>query len=628
MSNADSPGFSSSRERLIGDQESSGPREEPRAWRSGMLRAILRTFVVLGAVAYVPSLWLSVRERLWAIAVADTVVYAAVIYLHLARESSDRWRAGGMLAVTYLLSVTLLAVLGPFGAGELWLFAFPILAGALIGVRAAIAALGLNLVTLAAFAVALPVLARTAPVWADRSLAGWVAISVNFLLLDTVVTLSIAMLVSRLDQALARVRYARGRLSAERAELLRANRRLRDQVVERQLAEQRRNELEKDLLQAQKMEAVGRLAGGIAHDFNNLLTAILGYTDLASAKADRAAPPREELSEIRRAAGRAADLTRQLLAFGRKQVLQPRVLSLTDSVNETDKMLRRLIGENVRLETSVGGEAGRVCADAGQVEQVIVNLAINARDALPNGGTLAIRTADVRIGPEDARRLAVPIGDYVELSVSDDGLGMDALTLSRIFEPFFTTKEMGQGTGLGLATVYGIVKQSGAQILVDSEPGRGTRFRILFPRVQDARAASPPAESNATEKRGSETILLVEDDENVRRLTRMILEQQGYRVLTASSGAQALEIACDPRRSIDLVLSDVVMPGMSGHELLDRISQVRPDVRALYMTGYVDDPGPGAHGNESSRNFLRKPFMPSDLARAVREALDGVGARS
>jgi signal transduction histidine kinase len=466
-----------------------------------MLRAMLLTFVILGAIAYVPCLWLSVRERLWLVAGVDTLVYGFVVYLHFARLSY-RPAVLGLLSVTFLLSVVLLVVLGPFGAGDLWLFAFPILAGVLAGIRPAIVALALNLVTLVAIGFALQPLARLIPSWADRSPAGWAAIVVNFLLLDAVVTVLLAMMVNRLDRALAHVQETSAHLDAERRELLNANERLRLEIEDRQKAEQRRNDLEKQLLHAQKLEAVGRLAGGIAHDFNNLLTAILGYTDLLSQKlAGRSA--REELTEIRRAAGRAADLTRQLLAFGRKQVLQTQVLTLSASVHETEKMLRRIIGENIELETVTGGESGRVCADPGQIEQVIVNLAINARDAMPHGGTLTIRTADAVLGEEEATRLGVPPGAYVEMSVADTGMGMDALTLSRVFEPFFTTKEVGHGTGLGLATVYGIVKQSGGQIVAESTVGQGTRFRLLLPRIDARRGRRERAAAHAHDSRAA-----------------------------------------------------------------------------------------------------------------------------
>jgi two-component system cell cycle sensor histidine kinase/response regulator CckA len=383
-----------------------------------------------------------------------------------------------------------------------------------------------------------------------------------------------------------------------------------------------RQQLETQLRVAQKMEGIGRLAGGIAHDFNNLLTAILGYAELMESQLEDESL-KSELREIRLAGERAAALTRQLLAFSRKQVLQPRILNLNAVVSEMEKLLRRLIGEDVELTTRLDPALESVKADPGQLEQVLMNLAVNARDAMPEGGTLTIETANTVLDAGfTTAHPGARSGEYAILTVADTGIGMSDEVRSHAFEPFFTTKEHGKGTGLGLATAYGIVKQSDGYITVDSEPGRGTTFRIYFPRATGPATASERGERSALSPRGTETILLVEDESGVRRLSRTILEAQGYIVLEAAAGDEALEVARSHAREIQLVATDVVMPGMSGRELWDRLKTLRPDSRVLFMSGYTDD-AIARHGVlEPGIAFLQKPFTPFSLAQKVREVLD------
>jgi PAS domain S-box-containing protein len=383
-----------------------------------------------------------------------------------------------------------------------------------------------------------------------------------------------------------------------------------------------RRSLEEQLRQAQKMEAVGRLAGGIAHDFNNLLTAITGYSDLTLRQLPEESALRRSVEEIKKAGERAAGLTRQLLAFSRKQVLQPVVLDLNEVVRETEKMLRRLIGEDVELRAALEPGLGSVRADPGQVEQVLMNLAVNARDAMPRGGKLTIGTENVYLDEGYADyHVSVAPGRYVMLAVSDTGTGMDDGTLSRIFEPFFTTKDQGKGTGLGLSTVYGIVKQSGGYIWVYSEVGQGTTFKIYLPRLdagaEGYRQTPEPAEGLG----GTETILLAEDDKMVRAMTRLILSDHGYRVLAAANGAAALSICERTEEPIHLLLTDVVMPGMSGRELADRLARLRPEMKVLFMSGYTDDAIIHHGVLDEGVNFLQKPFAPDALTRKVREVL-------
>jgi PAS domain S-box-containing protein len=384
-----------------------------------------------------------------------------------------------------------------------------------------------------------------------------------------------------------------------------------------------RQALEARLRQAQKMEAVGRLAGGVAHDFNNLLGVIQGYGALLQRQLDHGHPGRDKLDQMIKASERAANLTRQLLAFSRRQVLEPRVLELNAVVTESEPLLRRLVGEDVEVQVLEGASLGRVRADAGQIDQVLMNLVANARDAMPRGGRLLIETANVEWAEGAAPgRLPAPPGRYVRLSVRDTGTGIDAETLAHIFEPFFTTKERGKGTGLGLATVYGIVKQSGGYVGVDTEPGKGSSFDVYLPRVDDAVEPAKPAVAPAAVS-GAKTILVVEDEDALREVAREVLESNGYRVLTASSGKEALSVAAAHPEPLRLLLTDVVMPGMSGQELADRLRAGRPEMSVLFMSGYSDDvvARRGTMGGEA--RLLTKPFSVATLAQSVHEVLEG-----
>ncbi len=382
-----------------------------------------------------------------------------------------------------------------------------------------------------------------------------------------------------------------------------------------------RKELEEQLRQAQRLEAIGRLAGGVAHDFNNLLTVISGYTETLLEGRDRASEP--ELDQIAAAAERAAILTRQLLAFSRRQVLLPRVLQLNDVVAGLTPMLSRLIGEDVELVATLAPSLDPVLADPNQLEQVLVNLAVNARDAMPNGGLLTIRTENVELDEEYvAQHTDAVVGHHVMLSVSDTGVGMDAETLSHVFEPFFTTKPLGIGTGLGLATAYGIVRQSGGSMWVYSEPGQGATFKALLPRADSPASEETAPAPTPVAASGSETILLAEDEESLRRLSARILEQRGYTVIAAETATEALRIAERNGRTIDLLLTDLVMPELSGTALAERVSQLLPDIRVLFMSGYADDVVSRNGALTPGSAFLEKPFSANDLATKVRETLD------
>jgi PAS domain S-box-containing protein len=393
-------------------------------------------------------------------------------------------------------------------------------------------------------------------------------------------------------------------------------------ITARKQTEEALHRSEEQLRQAQKMEAVGKLAGGVAHDFNNLLTVINGHAELSLRRLSQEDPLYRKLEAIREAGQRAASLTRQLLAFSRKQIMQPKVLDLNHVVFETNKMLQRLIGEDIDLLIGLTPDLGKVNADPGQIEQVLMNLSVNARDAMPKGGKVTIETQNVYIDEEySSRHLTVRPGRYVMLAVSDTGCGMDAATRERIFEPFFTTKETGKGTGLGLSTVYGIVKQSGGNVWVYSEVGRGTTFKIYLPCVDSHAEEFKLITGEAQATPGTETVLLVEDEEMVRNMTREILQESGYQVLEAQHGHEALLVAERHNGPIHLMLSDVVMPQMSGRELAEQLSPTRLEMKVLYMSGYTDDAIVHHGVLDEGMAFIEKPFTPNALTRKLREVL-------
>jgi PAS domain S-box-containing protein len=396
------------------------------------------------------------------------------------------------------------------------------------------------------------------------------------------------------------------------------------QFGERARAEEALRRTEAQLQQSQKMEAVGRLAGGVAHDFNNMLTVIRGYSELVLSRLGPTDPLRKELEEVKKAADRASGLTGQLLAFSRRQFIAPKLLDLNFIIHNMEGMLRRLLGEDIiELCTVLEPESGQLKADPGQIEQVIMNLAVNARDAMPSGGRLTIETGNVEFGDYGYRGpVGIEPGEYVSLIIRDTGHGMDEETQSHMFEPFFTTKEKGKGTGLGLSTVYGIVKQSGGSIEVESKPGRGATFKIYFPRVDGSVQESGGETVTADPIRGRETVLLVEDEPGVRRLVNETLRLHGYTVLEARHGIEALLTGAKHMGPIHLLLTDVVMPQMSGPEVAEKLVGLRPDVKVLYMSGYPDHPVFSVGGVDTERCFLPKPFTPSALAQKVREVLD------
>jgi len=417
------------------------------------------------------------------------------------------------------------------------------------------------------------------------------------------------------EQLEQRVQERTAELQESAGSLEQSNRELREQI-------ERTRRLEDQLLQAQKMEAVGRLAGGVAHDFNNLLTVISGYNRMILEEPGNHADVLEWAGEVQNASQRAASLTSQLLAFSRRQIAQPRLLNLNETVSQMEKLLRRVIGEDIDLETHLAPELGVVYADPNHLDQLIMNLVVNARDAMPHGGKLTIETANVDLDEAYASGHAgVVPGQYVQLAISDTGEGISESVRSRIFEPFFTTKETGKGTGLGLSIVYGIVKQNGGDIWVYSQEGKGTTFKIYLPLARPGSMAQPGKNAEAESQRGTETVLLVEDEERVRKLVSSILKKQGYTVLESQSGQDAIRISQAHDGPIHLLLTDVVMPETGGPELAEQLCGPRPEMKVLYMSGYADK-AIVRHGElQADAAFIQKPFAPEALHHKIREVL-------
>ncbi len=587
--------------RLVGE-----PVIDPDNLRTSLLQLVLRVSAFLGVLVYVPSVYALWKQGAFAIVAIDTMALATVFGLLVFDRIPFRWRAAVVCLLYYALGVGLLIAVG--SVSQIYLLGFSIVTVLLLGVRVGLGAAALSsasLLAMGALDLAAPDMALRS---VDRDFSHWALIALNFTLINTLVTLAVGLVLAAVSKALKR--ETDGRISLERES---ANRKAAEAERDRSLAQ---------LQQSQKMEAIGQLAGGVAHDFNNLLSVVLGYADLILADMESDDVTRGDVEEIRRAGERAAALTRQLLMFSRQQVIEPKVLDLNDVLSDVDKMLRRLVGEDVELTTIHGPSLGHIRADPGSVEQVIMNLVVNARDAMPVGGKLTIETANVLLDEEYARaHLEAKPGAHVMLAITDTGSGMDKSTLARIFEPFYTTKEKGKGTGLGLSTVFGIVQQSGGTVWVYSEVGVGTTFKVYLPRVDeeadDIRSLVMPATL-----RGSETILLVEDEDQVRDVARGILLRQGYTVLDARNAGEALLLCEQHAGRIHLLLSDVVMPRMSGPALAKRLVRTRPDMKVLCMSGYTDDAAVRHGVIDAELAYLQKPLTVDSLSRKVRSVLD------
>ncbi|WP_411282469.1 PAS domain-containing protein [Gemmatimonas sp.] len=692
---------------------------EAPEWRTSLLTIIMRTGLILGVLVCVPSVIVALRAGLLGVVVIDVLAVVLLAALVGLKQLPFKVRATVFCLIMYVLGTGLLVSVGP--RSQIYLLGFSILTALLLGTRAGLLATVLSTVTLLLVGTFGLVAAEMLTVAQPQSLSGWITVTLNFALLNTLLILAIGVVISAMETALqqeilARASFERqqavlrtlidampdvvitkdrdGRFglanraaceqfgkdsedqiiglsasdiwpaefaaqrAAEDAQVLAGNPLLNSEgfrvradgstrwflvikvplrnaqgeitglvgisrdITDRKLAEVQRDKLQQELQQSQKMEAVGQLAGGIAHDFNNLLTIITGHSGLLLSLPNISRDVQESVQEISDAADRAADLTRQLLAFSRQALLQPEVIDVNAVVLETSKLLRRLIGEDISLSTILDSQVAAVRADPSQLNQILMNLALNARDAMPTGGMLSIETGNVEVDHTFSRmQLGVTPGPYVMLRITDSGTGMMPDVRSRIFEPFFTTKGVGKGTGLGLSMVFGIVQQSGGGIHVYSEVGHGSTFGIYLPAVSTTTSTIAKVGSDSV-RGGTEVILLVEDDHGVRALALRALQALGYDVLTARDGVDALEVVASTDKHIALLVTDVVMPHLSGPALVEALREQLPQIAVLYMSGYTDD-AVLRHGVQHAEvDFLQKPFTASTLARKVRTVLD------
>jgi len=718
---------------------------DPDHWRQALLALVLRLTLTLGVVVYIPSFYFALKFHMWSVAVVDTIALGGIFCLWHFERIPFRLRAGLFTGVLFVLGAALLVGVGAIS--QIYLFGFSLLTTLFLGLRAGLITVALNGVTLLAVGYAgFQAPDMVVPKWSGN-FTGWTVITINFLLINTLLTLAIGAVLATLERALNRAIAARATIETEQRELIGVNEALAQEVKERtrteevlrekeallriagqaarlggwtvdvannriswsdevcdlhevprgtmpsleealsfyqpssrlqiadavstcaengtpfdltnelttvagtrlwvrsigsavrdaaghitrvqgafqdvtskKRAEQQHEKLEAQLRQAQKMDAVGRLAGGVAHDFNNMLGVILGNAQLLLDSLSATDERRDDLGDLIHAAERSADLTTQLLAFARQQTISPKVLDLNATIERMLKILTRLIGEDIELMWLPASRLSRVRMDATQLDQILANLSVNARDAINGIGKLIIETSDVTLDQAycDLHPGSVA-GPYVMLAVSDNGAGMNAETIARLFEPFFTTKDVGKGSGLGLATVYGVVKQNGGFISVYSELGHGTTFKIYLPPVSSDEKLEPTLATSGIAT-GTETVLLVEDEAVLLKLGKRILEGLGYTVLAASDPRAAIELAAQ-HGHIDLLVTDVIMPHMSGREVWQTLSARRPDMKCLYLSGYTADVIADRGVLDEDVHFLQKPFTTESLANKVREAL-------
>lgn len=590
-------------------------------WRNLILFFVLMGLSLLGMTAYLPSVALAIREGLWGIVFVDTVVFAAVIALFLDRRLSFPRKSACLLFIFFGLGAWLLAELGPFSAGSLWLFTFSVMTGVLLGLKPAAIATGINAVTIAAIGFLMVTGRLNWGTHLPHPVALWFVIGANFIFLNTIAAISIAVLGKGLEQALEKERNALTELEVERQQLIDANRKLTREIAERKRAQEEKEKLEKQLQVARKMEAMGTLAGGIAHDFNNILASILGYTELSLVEISKKEKLRANLVNLRDAAERARDLVRQILTFSSRgeKYLSPIKLSVV--VKEALRHFRAGAARTVEIREQLDCEEN-ILGDPGQMHQVVLNLCTNGAHALdPEGGFLEIELKKTAIEPSGLNTVAEPApGTYLRLSVRDNGHGIPQELMERIFDPFFTTKPPGKGTGMGLAVVHGIVKTHGGALTVDSRLGKGSTFKVWLP-VFDGDPVNI-VETDTPLPNGTETVLLVDDESAVEEVAKHMLRLLGYRVDSRPNGLDALALFRKKPDLFDLVITDMFMPEMTGDMLAKEVLKVRSDIPVMIMTGFSDTMTDREARKIGVRKLLMKPLNLREFALTIREVLD------
>ena len=592
-------------------------------WRAVILTSILIAGLLFGIFALIAAAVLIVRENAWGLAFVDIsglILCLSFLFVHRIRFEI---RASITLLMFYVIGVAVVLTVGPLSGGPAWLFAFAVLAGVLIGNYAAFVAILMNAIFLSTIGIMISTgkFGNGFPFF--NSTQAMIAAGVNFIVLNAVTAVSVSALVKGLFHIYSKKEELANSLKAEQLQLIEIKQALELEIQDRKQAEEEKIQLEEQYRQAQRMESIGRLAGGVAHDYNNALTAIMGFTELAMMGADPAGPLHADLNQVLKAGRRAQDITRQLLAFARKQTIAPRVLDLNQTVESMLKMLRRLIGEDIDLVWLPGTNLWPVKMDPSQIDQILANLCVNARDAIIDVGKITIETGTkVFDTAYCADHVGFIPGEFALLALSDNGCGMDKEILDKIFEPFFTTKDVDKGTGLGLATVYGIVKQNNGFINVYSEPGKGTTIKIYLPRYEGKPVEIQGENTEKIPQGHGETILVVEDDLPILELAQKILEGLNYTVLIADTPKGAMGLVEEHTGKIHLLITDVIMPEMNGRELSEQLKSLSPDLKCIFMSGYTSNTIAHHGVLDEGVHFVQKPFSKRDLATIIRKVLD------
>ena len=599
---------------------SNSPKYSIEYWREKIYTAVVLIYIFLGFFAYIFSMLACLEGNLIIVAIFDTIIYFSALFIIFYQRLPYKYKVYAIIFIPYILGVLVMVTIGKDGAGYTWLFAFPILAGILKGLRTAIHSILLNLFTfifLGLLFIHLQ-LFPTSPL-IDYTMIGWISVSVNFLFLNTVTAVSLGVLLNGLRTTLTQQYKLAQDLKAERQALKESNTKLTQEINQKY-------KLQKKLYQSHKLESIGTLASGVAHDFNNILTVIIGLTQLLLDQKKESHPDHGHLKNILKSGKRAANLTRQLLLFSRKQDMQFKLINLNHTITNLNKMLDRLISENINVELDLTENIYPIRADNGQIEQVITNLAVNARDAMQNGGTLTIGTENLTIDSKRAKMIPdIEPGKHVRLTVEDTGNGIKKDVLENIFDPFFTTKARGEGTGMGLSVVHGIIREHDGVINVYSEPGEGTIFKIYLPSLESQEKRRPKGEKNISIKNyqgKQETILIVEDEKQVLSYLESILNKYNFNFYSASSGEEALKIFEKHKENLDLIISDVIMTGIDGVTLADKLKTKKNELKIILSSGYSNKKVSQDYIKEKGFKFIQKPYDIEKLLKVIHESLN------